>query len=42
VIEQAPNSAVTKSLVGLHGRIMGMPVSESRGFLAKTVFRLRG
>lgn len=42
VVEQAPNSAVTRALIGLHGRIMGAPLPESRGFLAKTVFRLRG
>jgi pilus assembly protein CpaE len=42
VFEQAPNSAVAKALVGLQGRLMGRKAPQSRGFLAKTVFRLRG
>ena len=42
VFEQAPSSAVAKALVGLQGRLMGRKAPQSRGFLAKTVFRLRG
>jgi pilus assembly protein CpaE len=42
VLEHAPGSAVAKALLGLEARVMGRRVPESRGFLAKTVFRLRG
>jgi pilus assembly protein CpaE len=42
VVDQAPNSPVAKALVGLQGRVMGGRMPDARGFLAKTVFRLRG
>jgi pilus assembly protein CpaE len=43
VFEQAPGSSVGKALLGLQGRLMGVsPQRSQSGFIAKTIFRLRG
>lgn len=42
VTEQALNSGVAKALMSLQGRVMHQHATESKGFLAKTVMRLRG
>lgn len=42
LVEQAPSSGVAKALVALQSRVMGSNAPVNRGFLAKTVLRLRG
>jgi pilus assembly protein CpaE len=43
VFEQAPNAAIAKALLGLHGRVLGTQPSQARsGLFGTSFFRLRG